>query len=92
MCLDRLFFLDVLATGCIVLANMEERQVAGDLVPPDAPDNSCCWVFVYVSNALASSSPRFQIIDFKFYNIHKLQNSAGYPKILVILTELEELM
>ena len=41
MCLDRLlFFRSSCHSGCTDLANREGLQVAGDLVPQEAPDNS----------------------------------------------------
>ena len=34
------------------LANRSGWQVAGDLVPWESPDNSLCWVFVYLYNVV----------------------------------------
>ena len=41
-------FLSSCHRGCTVLANRKGWQVAGDLVPQEAPVNSSCWFFVYL--------------------------------------------
>ena len=46
------FFRSSCHSGCTVLANREGWRVAGDLVPQEAPDNSWCWVFVYLYNVV----------------------------------------
>ena len=51
MCLDRLNYLEKIlsqCSDCTVLANRAGWRVPGDLMPQEAPDNSSCWVFVYL--------------------------------------------
>ena len=39
-------------SGCTVLANRAGWQVADDLMPLEAPDNSWYWVFVYLEHVV----------------------------------------
>ena len=53
MCLDRWGFLEnSYHSGYMVLANKAGWQVAGGLVPQESPDNSLCWVFLYLYNVV----------------------------------------
>ena len=46
------FFRSSCHHGCTVLAIREGWRVACDLLPQEAPDNSWCWVFVYLYNVV----------------------------------------
>ena len=46
------FFKRSCHSGCTVLANRPGWQVAGDLVRQEAPHDSWCWVFVYLSTVV----------------------------------------